>query len=341
MTELEQKVIQPYIDSGLIKFYKRYVDDTLLVIRPENIDKVHSSLNKFNKNLQFTVDKFENEVPHFLDLEISPDGLSIFRKDTNTGLYTNFNSYSPWSYRKAWISSLANRASKLCHPTKLKKELSVIRKFASWNNFPRHIVNKIIQNSTKPRDPVVENPEQKQPTTIWLRLPYAGPAGDQLVTSLQRKLRHCCKTDVAIKFRTIYSTHKLGFYTNMKDPTPLRYKSNVVYQFVCPGCGDSYVGKTERNLFTRCQEHATKKDSAIHDHLKECSEIEYLTTLLTFGVDKPNYRSIIINIVNDNTKVIDSSDNWSALLFKEALYIKRLKPVLNNGLKASRDLYLF
>lgn len=116
----------------------------------------------------------------------------------------------------------------------------------------------------------------------------------------------------------------------MKDPTPLKYKSIVVYQFVCPGCGDSYVGKTERNLSTWCQEHATKKDSTIFDHLKECSEISYLTTLLTFGVEKPNYRSIRINIVNDNTKIIDSSSNWSSLLYKEALYIKRLKPVLNN-----------
>ena len=46
-------------------------------------------------------------------------------------------------------------------------------------------------------------------------------------------------------------------------------------------------------------------------------------------------------IVNDNTKVIDSSDNWCTLLIKEALYIKRNKPLLNNGLKASRELFLF
>ena len=95
MTELEEKVIVPFIDSGVIKFYKRYVDDTLLLIRPENVDKVHKALNRFNKNLQFTVDNFQNEVPHFLDLQMSPDGLSLFHKDTNTGLYTNFNSYSP------------------------------------------------------------------------------------------------------------------------------------------------------------------------------------------------------------------------------------------------------
>ena len=35
--------------------------------------------NSYHKNLEFTVDKFEDCVPHFLDLEIHPDGLSILK----------------------------------------------------------------------------------------------------------------------------------------------------------------------------------------------------------------------------------------------------------------------
>ena len=37
----------------------------------------------------------------------------------------------------------------------------------------------------------------------------------------------------------------------MKDRTEQKYKSNVVYRFVCPGCKASqasHVGKTERKL---------------------------------------------------------------------------------------------
>ena len=48
-----------------------------------------------------------------------------------------------------------------------------------------------------------------------------------------------------------------------------------------------------------------------------------------------------INLVRDNTVVIDSHCNWSVFLFKEALKVKELSPVLNNGLKASKDLQLF
>ena len=41
-------------------------------------------MNSFDKNLKFTVDLFENEVPHFVDLEMPPDGISIYQKDTNS-----------------------------------------------------------------------------------------------------------------------------------------------------------------------------------------------------------------------------------------------------------------
>ena len=82
-----------------MKFYTHFVDDTLLVMKPENVCQVHKAPHKFDNNLRFTVDVFQNEVPHFLDLELSPDGIKIFRKDTNTGLYVNFSSLVPWTYR--------------------------------------------------------------------------------------------------------------------------------------------------------------------------------------------------------------------------------------------------
>uniref|UniRef100_A0A7M5XL39 Reverse transcriptase domain-containing protein n=1 Tax=Clytia hemisphaerica TaxID=252671 RepID=A0A7M5XL39_9CNID len=147
MTELEQKVITKLINDGTIKFYGRYVDDTLLVIKSSDLTKIHELMNAFDKNIQFTVDNFDQEIPHFLDLEIAPDGLSIFRKDTNTGQYSNFNSYEDWKFRTAWIRSLVNRAKRICSDCKLKQELSKIRKFASWNSFPCKISNSIIKTT--------------------------------------------------------------------------------------------------------------------------------------------------------------------------------------------------
>ena len=48
---------------------------SLLVVKPQDVSRIHRLLNSFDKNVQFTDDLLENEVPHFLDLEMSPDGI--------------------------------------------------------------------------------------------------------------------------------------------------------------------------------------------------------------------------------------------------------------------------
>ena len=45
--------------------------------------------------------------------------------------------------------------------------------------------------------------------------------------------------------------------------------------------------------------------------------------------------------VYDNTKIIDSSQNWVELCFSERLHIKWKKPKLNFGIKATKELVLF
>ena len=51
MTELELVDVDKMVNSGLIKFYGRYVDDTLLLVKPENVDNIIKAFNKFHKNL--------------------------------------------------------------------------------------------------------------------------------------------------------------------------------------------------------------------------------------------------------------------------------------------------
>ena len=81
MTELETIIIKPLMNDGTIKFYIRYVDDTLVLVKPDNIDKILNLLNSFHKNLKFTVDKFENCSVHFLDLLIMDNlDIDIYRK---------------------------------------------------------------------------------------------------------------------------------------------------------------------------------------------------------------------------------------------------------------------
>ena len=69
----------------------------------------------------------------------------------------------------------------------------------------------------------------------------------------------------------------MSFYTNMKDQIPKLMKSYVAYQFYCPGCNNSYIGKTEQNLCTRTEEHdCSDEGSVIYDHIKNCSYYSYI-----------------------------------------------------------------
>ena len=89
LTELEWKVFKQFIDDKTLMFYCRYVDDNLVVIKPEDLNRVNNALNNFDRNLKFTLDTFNDVVPHFLDIEIHQGSLGIYCKPTNTGQYTN------------------------------------------------------------------------------------------------------------------------------------------------------------------------------------------------------------------------------------------------------------
>ena len=49
MTELEKTVAQKLTTTGMIKLYWRYVDDTLLLLKPADIPHIHILFNKFDK----------------------------------------------------------------------------------------------------------------------------------------------------------------------------------------------------------------------------------------------------------------------------------------------------
>ena len=146
LTEFEKAIVNDLINTRIIAFYRRYVDNTLVLIKPKDIPFVLNKFNSFDKNLKFTVDNFENGKIHFLDLEISDSGIDTFRKSTHTGQYTRFDSFEPWSRKTAWVRSLFHRAVNICsNLTFINKEISMISKFMSWNGFPANMRFSVIR----------------------------------------------------------------------------------------------------------------------------------------------------------------------------------------------------
>ena len=88
LTEFEKVVVMPLMKNGILKLYCRYVDDLLVLFKDDQTDKILKAFNSFHNNLRFSVDKFENEDVHFLDLKIINNGeINIYVKDTNSRVY--------------------------------------------------------------------------------------------------------------------------------------------------------------------------------------------------------------------------------------------------------------
>ena len=74
----------------------------MVLVKEYQIEKNLKNFNSFHSNLLFTVDKCENEDVHFLDSNIVNNGeTSIYVKDTNSGLYINYNNYESWHTKTA------------------------------------------------------------------------------------------------------------------------------------------------------------------------------------------------------------------------------------------------
>ena len=139
MTELEKVVVSKLIEDGTIKFYMRYVDDMLVLVKNDDIQRVLNSLNNFDKNLKFTIDEFESNV-HFLDIAIDKNEIDVFYKRTNTGQYTHYSSFTPWRLKISWVTALFVRAKRICYnDTLFQNQLKYIKKLM----YTKYVANKL------------------------------------------------------------------------------------------------------------------------------------------------------------------------------------------------------
>ena len=246
----------------------------------------------------------------------------------------------------AWIRSLVNRAKNLCDPSKLKHEIRNIKKFASWNGFPRWIANSVIKKALQPQPRHQEREEtlqcQEQTETIYLSFPYLGSQGETLVKRATKKMGRLLKREKNVQIKVFMETTKMSFYTSNKDRTPYLNNSRVVYEYTCPGCAYTYVGKTNNTLWNRTGQHAwTQKDSSIHKHFNKCEHWKDLVGFMASGGVEIDIKEHQIHAVRENTKVIQRDRNYLKLDFLESLEIKHRDPELNKGMKACKELALF
>ena len=96
-----------------------------------------------------------------------------------------------------------------------------------------------------------------------------------------------------------------------KDHIQFQQKANVIYRTICPGYHNKYSRKTDRNIITRLDEHGTKPDQPMYQHLKNCAQFaEYLKFYaLPDAINTIVSKELHLhNAVTENTKIIDNND---------------------------------
>ena len=134
-----------------------------------------------------------------------------------------------------------------------------------------------------------------------------------------------CLVDLNVDIRIKEKTTKLCFFTSTKDKTPPLSQSNNFYEFTCPGCHSSYIGKTNRTFLVRTQEHAlTDKESAIYKHLRYCDQIQHIQGFYnlpdifineSYPLSTAMNKEFLTQTVGGNTNITDRDANWDLLLY--------------------------
>ena len=87
ITKFESLVVDKLIKDGLIKFFIKYVDDTLAVAKVE--------FHSFDKSIQVTINRLEDGIIHLLDIKINCYKTELRYKTTHMGQHCNFSSQTP------------------------------------------------------------------------------------------------------------------------------------------------------------------------------------------------------------------------------------------------------
>ena len=178
---------------------------------------------------------------------------------TSIGLYTNFVSFTPYSYKIGLIKTLIHRTYEISSSwASFNEEISNVKHLLMKNMYPSYLidkqVNRFLHNKFSTNDC---NAVRESKTTLYYKLPYIGSFSNNTKKNTKEVYKKFCKNS---NINIAFSPFKTGDLSSSKD--------FVVYKFVCAGCQSCYIGETKRHLPTRINEHlVTDKKSYILKHL--------------------------------------------------------------------------
>lgn len=287
MEDFEKKALATALATP--KTFKRYVDDTFVIISQQHLSAFLTHLNSINNKIQFTMELESNKSLAFLDILLTrnPDNSishTVYRKPTHTDKYLNGNSHHHPSQLSTIGKTLFQRAQGICDAKHLEKELRHVKTVLRSNNLkpPRP------QHRKRPKNPTVER--------LPAILPYIKGITDKIGNILRRA-----------SIKTYFKPHKKisQYLRPIKSHIP--FQDAGVYKLDCE-CGLSYIGQTKRSIGTRIKEHIA---DIKHNRSNKSALCEHIS-------NKTNHY-----IHFDRPQILAKENYYIPRLLREAIEIKK------------------
>ena len=137
--------------------WKRFVDDTCVIIKEAHKQEFLEHINSIDPHIQFTSEdsKPDGSMP-FLDMLITPteDGrlnTTVYRKPTHTDMYLKWDSHHPFPPKYSVVGTLHNRAKTICSSQNmLQREEEHLPRVLTKCKDPTWAINRVKMKMKKP-----------------------------------------------------------------------------------------------------------------------------------------------------------------------------------------------
>jgi hypothetical protein len=323
------------------RFWRRFVDDVIAIVKIEELEQLHYELNKRHPAIRFTIEKEENGSIPFLDTRLIRNNgkieVDIFRKPTDQPLCIPFESCHDIKHRMSAFESLCFRMWNLpLNKERRKKELDYIIEMGRINGYSHEKIKTVYRkheklNKIKSLTTLQQQPNEKKRKTInragnevirHAVMPYYQPLTGRIKNVLKcNGINTCYKNRGTLR-------NVLG---SVKKKKNFKEKSGI-YRVFCGDCEKEYIGQTKRRLETREKEHdraIKNKQIGINSVARHCCGTGHekggieLIKQVDNHWDLDSYESLFItvgeNLMNEGGAPITSK------LFKYASDRKRRK----------------
>ena len=136
-----------WLDSCPIEFksklYKSYIDHIFVVFQSrDHIKKFVDCMNTKHLNIHFTFEIEDQNSFSFLDIKIIRNTekkvfeTSVYRKSTFSGVFTNFKSFIPMTYKTGLLETMLFRCFSICSSyEKFHEEIAKLKKNFKRNSY--------------------------------------------------------------------------------------------------------------------------------------------------------------------------------------------------------------